>query len=351
MPTLDLATRTGKKRALRGMLRIREFEEAVQENFADGEIPGFVHLSIGQEAVAVGACGALDARDYITSTHRGHGHSLAKGLDAERLMAELYGKASGYCGGKGGSMHVADLDAGHLGAQGIVASGTPLIAGASLTAQLTDDDFVGLSFFGDGAMAAGQGHEAINLAATWELPAIFVIENNLYSEGMTFEKQHNIEDLAEAAGAYGIPGEIVDGMDVEAVYAAVESARDRARRGDGPTLIEAKTYRYRGHYEGDPEPYRSADEVQRWREERDPIENYSEHLLAEDILSEEDVSSLREDVKDEISGAVEFARESPPPDPETAYDDLFVDEYPDIPYFRGLREAAVTDGGGGNGGR
>ncbi len=346
MVTLDLATREGKKQALRGMLRIREFEQVVQENFADGEIPGFVHLSIGQEAVAVGACGVLDAQDYITSTHRGHGHSLAKGLDAERLMAELYGKASGYCSGKGGSMHVADLDAGHLGAQGIVASGTPLIAGASLTAQLTDDDFVGLSFFGDGAMAAGQGHEAINLAATWDLPAIFVIENNLYSEGMSFEKQHNIEDLADAASAYGIPGEIVDGMDVEAVYEAVDSAKERALRGEGPTLIEAKTYRYRGHYEGDPEPYRSEEEVQRWREERDPIESYTEYLVAEEILSEDEVASLRDTVEEEIATAVEFARESPPPDPETAYEDLFVDEYPDISYFRGLRDAAVTDGGG-----
>lgn len=346
MPTLDLATQDGKERALRGMLRIREFEQAVQENFADGEIPGFVHLSIGQEAVAVGACGALDARDYITSTHRGHGHSLAKGLDAERLMAELYGKASGYCSGKGGSMHVADLDAGHLGAQGIVASGTPLIAGASLTAQLTDDDFVGLSFFGDGAMAAGQGHEAINLAATWELPAIFVIENNLYSEGMTFEKQHNIEDLAEAAAAYGIPGEIVDGMDVEAVFEAVASAKERALRGEGPTLIEAKTYRYRGHFEGDPEPYRSQEEVQRWREERDPIENYIDYLQTEDFLSEEDVASVRDGVEAEIAEAVEFARESPPPDPETAYDDVFADEYPDITYFRGLRDAVIPDGGG-----
>lgn len=334
MPRIDLDTPEGQEQTLRDMLLIRRFEEAVQDNFADGEIPGFVHLSIGQEAVAVGACAALEDADYITSTHRGHGHSLAKGLDADRLMAEIYGKASGYCNGKGGSMHVADLDAGHLGAQGIVASGTPLIAGAGLTAQVTEADWIGLSFFGDGAMAAGQGHEAINLAATWDLPAVFVIENNLYSEGMTFDKQHNIEDLAEAAAAYGIPGEIVDGMDVQAVYDTVQTARERAVNGNGPTLIEAKTYRYRGHYEGDPEPYRTDEEVEEWREHRDPIDNFTDTLVANDVLSETDVSNLHDAVDTEIDEAIEFARTSEPPNPEEAYEDVFSDPNPDITYFR-----------------
>ncbi|WP_251329708.1 thiamine pyrophosphate-dependent dehydrogenase E1 component subunit alpha [Haloplanus pelagicus] len=347
MATLDMTAPSDRRQALRRMLLIREFERAVRDNFADGEIPGFVHLYLGQEAVAVGACAALTDDDYVTSTHRGHGHCLAKGMDERRLMAELYGRSEGYCRGKGGSMHAADLDEGMLGAQPIVGAGVPLATGAGLTAQLHDRDWVGLSFFGDGAVAEGQVHESINLAATWDLPAIYVIENNLYSEGMTFEKQHNVDDLADSAAAYGIPGVVVDGMDVEAVYEAVTEARERAARGDGPTLIEAKTYRYRGHYEGDPEPYRTQAEVDEWRENRDAIDTFAARLREEDIIDEGDREEMEAAVKADIEAAIEYARDAPFPDPEEAYDDVFVEPNPDVEYFRERRDGAGSTGGAG----
>jgi len=334
MATLNMTDPSDQRSALRRMLLIREFERAVRDNFADGEIPGFVHLYIGQEAVAVGACSALEDDDYVTSTHRGHGHCLAKGMDERTLMAELYGRRDGYCSGKGGSMHAADLDEGMLGAQPIVGAGVPLATGAGLTAQLRDREWVGLSFFGDGAFAEGQVHESINLAATWDLPAIYVVENNLYSEGMTYEKQHNVENLADSAAAYGIPGVIVDGMDVEDVYDAVAEARERAARGDGPTLIEAKTYRYRGHYEGDPQPYRTQEEIDEWRENRDAIDTFAARLREAGVLDEGDREEMQSAVEADIEAAVEYARDAPFPDPEEAYDDVFAEPNPDVEYFR-----------------
>ena len=343
MPQFDLDSADDRRNALRKMLLIREFENRVSERFADNEIPGFVHLSQGQEAVAVGACGALDGDDYVTSTHRAHGHSLAKGLESDRLMAELYGKEAGYCSGRGGSMHVADLDTGMLGAQPIVGASVPLGTGAALTADLRDEDWMAIAFCGDGSTAAGQVHEAINLAATWGLPIAFVIENNQYSEGMVFDEQHNIEDLADMAGSYGIPGEIVDGQDVEAVNDVVTEARERALAGDGPTLIEAKTYRYRGHFEGDEEPYRTEDEVEEWQREHDPIDNYRERLLEEGVIDEATFEELRESVVEEIDAAVQFARDADEPDPDDAYDDVFAEPVDDVDRFRDRLRA---DGGG-----
>lgn len=342
MPLIDLDTDAGRRAALEQMLLVRSFENAVKEQFADGEIPGFVHLSIGQEAVAVGACGAMEADDHITSTHRGHGHALARGLDPERLMAEIYGKRSGYCGGKGGSMHVAAPESGMLGAQAIVGGGVPVAAGAALSAQVRGEERVVVAFLGDGSVAAGQVHEAMNLGATWSLPLVFLVENNLYSEGMAFAEQHNIDDVADIADAYGIPGVVVDGQDVAAVYEAVREARHRAVRGEGPTLIEAKTYRYRGHFEGDPEGYREASEVSEWRETRDPIDNYVDRLEEERVLDEEAVDTIRTDVAATIDGAIESARTADPPPASEAYEDVFDEPVAEIGRFRELLRA---DGG------
>ena len=334
MTVLDLETSSGKRKALRQMLLSRAFEDTVQDQFADGEIPGFVHLSQGQEATAVGTCAALTDDDYVTSTHRAHGHSIAKGLDPKRLLAELYGKEPGYCMGKGGSMHVADLDKGMLGAQPIVGASAPLATGAGITAQYTDGDWIAVAFIGDGAVAEGQVHEAFNLAATWELPVIYLIENNLYSEGMRFDEQHNIEDLAEMAAAYGIPGEIVDGQDVEAVNDAVTSAKERALNGEGPTLLEAKTYRYRGHFEGDPQPYRTTEEIDEWRENRDPITNYVKQLIEEEVLTEAEYDDLRTEVDAEMEEALAFARNADVATADMAYEDVFVESVPEITNHR-----------------
>jgi len=347
MPTIDIETEGGRKEALRRMLLIREHEDRAGDLFADGELPGFVHLYIGEEAVAVGACGALEDEDYITSTHRGHGHCIAKGLDPKRMIAELYGKEDGYCKGKGGSMHIADVDANMLGANGIVGAGPPIAAGAAWSGQYFDEDRVALAFFGDGAVAQGQVHEAINLAATWDLPGIFLIENNQYGEGTPMEKQHNIEDLSQTAEAYGIPGFTVDGMDITAVYEAVREARERALRGDGPTLIEAETYRYRGHFEGDPQPYRDESDIDEWREENDPIDAFRKRLMDRDELTEDEFAEMRSEIEAEIEEAVAFAQEADYPDPHLAYEDMYADPVPEIDYFAD-RLRADGEGNGGD---
>lgn len=343
MPAIDLETASGRRRALERMLLIRAFENAVKDRFADGEIPGFVHLSLGQEAVAVGGCGALEADDYVTSTHRGHGHALACGLDPGRLMAEIYGKGSGYCRGKGGSMHVAAPEAGMLGAQAIVGAGIPVAVGAALTAQVRGEERVTVAFLGDGGIAAGQVHEGLNLAATWGLPLVVIIENNLYSEGMAFEEQHNIDDVVEIAPAYGIPSEIVDGQDVEEVYDSVHAAREHVITEYEPTLIEAKTYRYRGHFEGDPEGYRQEEEVREWRENRDPIAGFITRLKDAGEIDEDWVDAIRTDATDNIDDAVESARAAESPPASEAYEDIFADTVPEIDRFRSFLE---TDGGG-----
>jgi 2-oxoisovalerate dehydrogenase E1 component len=330
----DLTTVDGRLAALETMLLVRAFEDRVAEHYADGEIPGFVHLSQGQEAVAVGACAALDPDDYVTSTHRAHGHSLAKGLSPERLMAEIYGRRTGYCGGKGGSMHVASPEEGMLGAQPIVGASVPLGVGAALTAQARDEDWIAVPFLGDGATAAGQVHEGINLAATWDLPAVFVVENNRYSEGMAFEEQHNVEGIVEKAAAYGIPGQQVDGQDVLAVFETVREARDRAVAGEGPTLVEAETYRYRGHFEGDEQPYRTETEIEEWRQNRDPIDSFREDLVATEELTPAEFDSLKAEASARIDAAVEYARNSDRPDPGAAHGAVFDEPVPETEQFR-----------------
>lgn len=332
MAGYTLETEDGRLEALRRMLTIREFDTTAGEYFADGEIPGFVHLYIGEEAVGVGTCAALKSDDYIASTHRGHGHCISKGLDPKYMMAELFGKRDGYCNGKGGSMHIADVEAGMLGANGIVGAGPPLAAGTALSIDYQDRDQVALGFLGDGAVAQGQVHEAVNLASTWNLPAIFLIENNQYGEATPVEKQHNIDNLSDTAHAYDIPGVTVDGMDITAVAEAVEEARKRARNGDGPTFIEAETYRYRGHYEGDEQPYRDSEEIERWKD-NDCIEIFKERLINRGELTEDEFEEMRTEVKETIQDAVTFAQDADLPAPEEAYEDMFAEPVPEIEQF------------------
>jgi len=347
MADYTLETEQGRLEALRRMLTIREFDTKAGHYFADGEIPGFVHLYIGEEAVGVGTCAALDPDDYITSTHRGHGHCIAKGLDTKLMMAELFGKQSGYCNGKGGSMHIADVDSGMLGANGIVGAGPPLATGAALSIDHQGRDEVALAFLGDGATAQGQVHEAVNMASTWDLPAIFLIENNQYGEATPVEDQHNVEHLSDSAQAYDIPGVTVDGMDITAVYEAVREARKRARDGDGPTLIEAETYRYHGHYEGDEQNYRTDEELQMWKD-RDAIDAFKERLIDRGELTEESFEEMRAEVEESIADAIEFAQDADLPAREEAYDDMFNADVPEIEQFA---NRPLTDGGsdGGDG--
>lgn len=310
---------------LERMERIRRFETRVGELFADNEIPGFVHLYIGMEAVAAGTCAPLNDDDYITSTHRGHGHCIAKGLDFEPMMAELYGRTTGYCSGKGGSMHIADVTQGMLGANGITASSTPIGGGAALASQIRGDDRVAVSYLGDGATAQGPYHEGMHLAATWDLPQVYVIENNHYGEMTNTEVQHPVTDLVKQADAYDVPGVIVNGQDVEEVYEATVEAVERARAGDGPTVIEAKTYRFEGHYEGDPQWYKDDEDLPDWRT-ADPVETYRDELLADDVLSEADYEEMTDAIDAELDAAVEFANDSPLPEPEAAYEGLYAEE-------------------------
>lgn len=310
---------------LEQLVLIREFETRVGELFADNEMPGFVHLYIGSEGVATGVCSALDESDYITSTHRGHGHALAKGLDPEPMMAELYGRTTGYCNGKGGSMHIADVEQGMLGANGIVAAGTPIATGAALSSQIRGTDQVAVSFLGDGATANGPYHEALNMAATWDLPIVFVVENNHYGEMTDVLDQHPVEDLAKQADAYDMPNEIVNGQDVEEVRGAADRAVERARSGDGPSLIECKTYRYHGHYEGDPQWYKEDEDLPEWQT-ADPVEEYRQELIDDGLITDTEYEELVDEIQTEIEDAVEFARDSPLPEPEEAYEGVYAEE-------------------------
>lgn len=310
---------------LREMVLIREFESRVQTLFENNELPGFVHLYLGQEAVAVGACSAINDDDYITSTHRGHGHAIAKGLDPDRMMAELFGKETGYCGGKSGSMHIADVDQGMLGANGIVGAGQPLAAGAGLSIRRSGSDEVCLSFFGEGAMAEGQLHEAMNLAGVMDLPVVFLCENNQYGEMTPAEEQHHVEGFESRGDVYDMPAETVDGMSVGAVHEATQEAVERARAGEGPSLLICETYRYRGHYEGDPMDYRDDQELEEWRE-RDPVDTFEASLLESGVITESDLESIYEEASDRIDKAVEFARESEYPEPESAFEDVYAEE-------------------------
>lgn len=306
----------------RTMVKIRRFDETVIQLYADGEIPGFMHLYIGEEAVAAGVCAALNKSDYITSTHRGHGHCIAKGGRPDYMMAELFGRKTGYCKGKGGSMHIADLDIGILGANGIVSGGIPTAVGAAVGIQYQDDDRVAVSFFGDGATNVGQFHEACNLASIWELPVIFVCENNLFAQTTPRTEHQKIKDVAARAVAYDMPAVTVDGNDVIEVYQASKEAVKRARDGGGPTFIECKTYRWRGHWEGDPQPYRTQDEVKEWKL-KCPITRFRRYLIENKVMLNQDLESIDKIIEDELQEAVEFARISPFPEPEEALDDVY----------------------------
>ena len=310
---------------LRSMQTIRRFEERASDDYQAGAIYGVVHCYIGEEAVAVGICSALNRDDQIISTHRGHGHCLAKGADLNRMMAELYGRQAGYCKGKGGSMHIADFSIGMLGANGIVAGGIPIVTGAGLAAQLEGKGRVAVSFFGDGASNAGPFHESINIAATWKLPMLYVCENNLYSAGTIAAETLALSDVAARAAGYGIPGVVIDGNDVRAVYEAAEAAVNRARAGQGPTLIECKTYRWRGHTErpGQEDP-RPQDEIETWRQ-RDPINLFATNLMDQGVLTEEAWQKMDAEILAAIEDAVKFSEESPFPDPDAAVEDVFAE--------------------------
>jgi len=312
----------------RRMTLVREFElRAIQER-RNGRIPGFIHPCVGQEATAVGATQALEADDVITSTHRGHGHLIGKGGDPRYMMAELTARSTGYCLGRGGSLHLADFDLGILGANGIVAGGIPIAVGAGLAFHMRQERRVALAFFGDGAVNEGDAHEAANLAGLWKLPVIFMCENNLYGEGTPQHKQAPVADLAVRALGYNFPGVIVDGNDVLAVYEAAKAAAERARAGEGPTFIEGKTYRYRGHYEGDPMVYRSKEELEYW-EARDPVLLFRRRLLESGIFAEDALDQVHADVIRQLDKAVAFALSSPEPEPAEAMIGVYGDTHHD----------------------
>ncbi len=297
----------------RTMVTIRQFEERCVLLSSHGKLPGFLHLYIGEEAVAAGVCANLRNDDFITSTHRGHGHVIAKGADVKKMMAELYGKNTGYCFGKGGSMHIADGDLGILGANGIVGGGLEIAAGAGAGLKYKGSDQVVVCFFGDGASSQGAFHESMNLSSTWNLPVVYVNENNGTAISTCNRRQFNVAHLSQRAQGYGIPGLTVDGNDVLAVQEAVATAVARARSGEGPSLIECVTYRWRGHSEGDPTHYyRTEEEVAAWMK-KDPIAKFRAHLLAENLAGGEELDAIEAAVGQEIDEAVKFGESSPYP--------------------------------------
>ena len=313
-------------RMLRTMILIREFDERAIALRVAGKIYGAVHPYVGQEAVAVGVCASLTVRDRVTSNHRGHGHCIAKGADIRRMMAELFGSVDGYCKGKGGSMHIADFAVGMLGANGIVGGGLPIACGAALAAQLEGQGDVTVCFFGDGAAAEGEFHEALNIASVWKLPIVFVCENNQYAANNAVTVQHPLVDIAAHAAAYAMPGVIVDGNDVFEVEAATREAVARARGGGGPTLLECKTYRWHFHAmrAAPPPETRPADEIATWKA-RDPIARLQRHVLDRGLLSADEIGAIRERVSADLAAAVAFAEQSPFPDPKDLLVDMFAD--------------------------
>ncbi len=300
------------------MLTIRRFEERIAAEYAVGAIPGFIHSYIGQEAVAVGVCTNLRTDDRIVSNHRGHGHCIAKGADLKRMMAEIHGRRTGYCKGKGGSMHIADFSVGMLGANGIVCAGLPIAVGAALAAQLEGGDRVAVVFFGDGASNEGEFHECLNLAAIWKLPILFICENNLYGANTPIGPVLASSTIAERAKAYRIPSAIVDGNDVFEVYKAARKAVSRARSGSGPSFIECKTYRWHHHFEGGYFPdLRPVDEIEAWKE-KCPLKRLERKLEDESILDREGQEAINRQILSRVEDAVTFAIQSPHPDPEDA---------------------------------
>jgi TPP-dependent pyruvate/acetoin dehydrogenase alpha subunit len=314
-----------RRHMLKTMLEIRYCEERIQELFLENVIRGTTHLCIGQEAVSVGMAANVDAKrgDTVTCTYRGHGHALALGMTLRSMMAEMMGKRSGCCKGKGGSMHLTDMEKGLIGTFAIVGAGLPVTNGAALTAQLKKTGAVAVSLFGDGTANIGAWHEAINLAAVWKLPAVFICENNLYGEYSAFHETSPVDNVADRACAYNIPGEIVDGQDAEAVYWCVKTAFDRARAGEGPTLIEAKTYRYKGHSRSDPATYRPEGELDEWLR-RDPIDILAGRMLADGQLSETQLVEMRAAAEKAVQEATEWAFNQPEPALDELFEDIWV---------------------------
>jgi pyruvate dehydrogenase E1 component alpha subunit len=302
------------REVLRKMYLIRRFEEGAEDSYMRGLIHGTMHLSIGQEASAMGICMPLTDDDQITSTHRGHGHCIAKGADVKRMFAEFFGKTTGYCRGRGGSMHIADVAKGNLGANGIVAGGIPIAVGAALSAKRMKTGKVVISFFGDGANNEGAFHEALNMASIWKLPVIFVCENNGYGMSTSTARSTAVKNIADRAAAYSMPGVIVDGNNFSEVAEASQAAVERARAGEGPTLIESKTYRYRGHSKSDRNRYRTKEEIEDWITNRDPILLFETELKEFGIIDEKGIEAVRESVKQEIADGIEFAKQSPAPE-------------------------------------
>jgi TPP-dependent pyruvate/acetoin dehydrogenase alpha subunit len=306
------------------MALIRAFETSVAELYRDGDIPGFVHTSLGQEAVAAGVCGALRRDDYLATTHRGHGHCLAKGVDVDGMMAELFARAEGVCRGKGGSMHVADPARGVLGANAIVGASMPLAVGAGLSSKLRRQGRVAVAFFGEGAVNQGSFHEALNLAAIWDLPVLFVCENNVYAEFSDSRRMTRVPRVADRAAAYAVEATVVDGNDVEAVHQAALDAAARCREGRGPVLLEAETYRWHGHYEGDAQPYKPEAESSAWRD-RDPLVVQRRRLLQNGAASEDELDGIAAESRNRVQAAVARARSLPAPDLEEAFAHVFGD--------------------------
>ena len=313
--------------AYRVMRTIRAFEERLHVEFATGEIPGFVHLYAGEEASAAGVMAHLRDDDCIASTHRGHGHCIAKGVDVHGMMAEIYGKKTGVCQGKGGSMHIADLEKGMLGANGIVGAGAPLAAGAALAAKLKGSDAVAVAFFGDGGSNEGAVFEAMNLAAVWNLPCLFVAENNGYAEATAANWSVACDHIADRAAGFGMPGVTVAGFAFFAVHEAAGAAIERARAGEGPSLIEVKLTRYYGHFEGDAQTYRDPDEVKHYRETRDCLKQFRERTCHAGLLSASDLDAIDAEVEARIEDAVQRAKNDPKPEPDDLLRDVYV-SYP-----------------------
>ena len=319
-------TREQAEKFYETMSTIRHFEESIKHDSLAGEIPGFVHLYIGEEAIATGVCAALRPTDMIESTHRGHGHCIAKGVDVNRMMAEIFGKKTGVCQGRGGSMHIADFSVGMLGANGVVGGGYNLATGAALASKrVLKDDRVSVVFFGDGASNRGTFHEAMNVASAWKLPVIFVNEMNCWASTTPYRTTCNVENISDRAAGYHVPGVIVDGQDVFAVYEAAKAAVERARAGEGPTMIEAKTYRIEGHYVGDPELYRSKEETKKIFEDTDCLKRFRVDASAKGLMTAEECDAMDAKCDEKIKEAKKFAMESEYPDAEDYMKYVYID--------------------------
>ncbi|MCE4047618.1 MULTISPECIES: thiamine pyrophosphate-dependent dehydrogenase E1 component subunit alpha [Bacillaceae] len=318
----EMITEQKLKELYKELWLIRYFDEKVDQFFAKGMIHGTTHLCVGQEPSAAGSIAVISRKDKIISTHRGHGHCISKEGDVNKMMAELFGRETGYCKGKGGSMHIADLEKGNLGANGIVGGGLPLAVGAALTSKIKNENYVVLCFFGDGASNEGSFHESLNLAAIWDLPVVFICENNQYGMSGPVKDMTRIENIADRAGSYGIPGKVVDGLDMIEIMNSVHEAVEHARNSKGPSLIEMKTYRWKGHSKSDAKKYRTREEEKEWRE-KDGIKRFKDTLINSGVLTEETAKQLQEEAYEEIEKAVTFAENSPEPSLDRLLEDVY----------------------------